>query len=653
MPLLPFGSARTLADWIDASAALIVTVLAIMLAAFHLYTAAFGLLSPQYQRGTHLVVLLVIAFLLHRAFGGEPGRRLGLLEWLPALAVVGVGAYLFFAFEPTQVRGRGIMGPNQTDIWVGVVLLGLVLEATRRAVGLPIVLVAVAFLVYGLFGAYMPEFISHRGYSIERLSGYLIWTTEGVFGTPLAVSATFVIIFIMFGAFMDKLGAGALFIDLAVALTGRIRGGPALTAVVGSAMMGSINGSSVSNVVTTGTFTIPLMKRTGYKPVFAGGVEAVASTGGQIMPPIMGAGAFVMAEMIGISYAYIALIAIIPALLYFCSLALMVYFEAHHQNIPVLAHDEIPRAGKLLAKGFHLLLPLVLLVYLLVVQRWSPTLAGVYTIAALVSIASVVTLWREHRLPWREVLSALRLGIVTAVPVALACACAGIVIGIVSMTGLGVRFTQLIVEWSGGVLWIGAILTMVACIILGMGLPTTAAYIITAVLGAPALMELGVPLIAAHMFIFYFAIVSFITPPVGLSAYAAAGIAGTNPIATSFAAFRLGIAGFIVPFVFIYSPAILLQGDVWEIILSSGTALLGITALAAAIVGWFFIPLGVLLRLVFLIAAIALVVPIPVYAIAGIIPLAAVALYGIMRQRTLAPAADSVGNRDQEVPKQL
>ncbi|MCH8505631.1 MAG: TRAP transporter permease [Ectothiorhodospiraceae bacterium] len=626
---------QTARHWSGVSAQLIVSILAIALAAFHLYTAASGLLSPLYQRGTHLIALLVIGYLLYGVFAGRERQAPGIMDWLPAIAAAVIGIYLYTAFAPANVMERGIMGPTQMDIWVGIALMGLILEGTRRTVGLPIVLVALAFLAYGLFGTYMPEFISHRGYSMERLTTYLMWSTEGVFGTPLAVSATFVVIFIIFGAFMDRLGAGALFIDLAVALTGRIRGGPALTSVLGSGMMGSINGSSVSNVVTTGTFTIPLMKRTGYKPVFAGGVEAVASTGGQIMPPIMGAGAFVMAEMIGIPYSQIALFAIVPALLYFISIGLMVYFEAHRRDIPVLGRDEIPPIARVLAQGFHLLLPLLLLVYLLVVQRWSPMLAGVYAIGGLVAVASLMTLWRERRLPWKECLAALRQGITTAVPVALACACAGIVIGLVSMTGLGVRFTQLIVELSGGGLWIGAGLTMIACIILGMGLPTTAAYIITAVLGAPALIELGVPLIAAHMFIFYFAIISFITPPVGLSAYAASGIAGTNPIATSIAAFKLGIAGFIVPFVFIYSPALLLQGSIWEILLSSGTALLGVSALAAAIVGWFCMPLPAWLRLIFLLSAIALVVPIPIYGVAGATPLIAVALVGLGRRRRL------------------
>lgn len=606
--------------WLQAISTIVVTLLALGLAAFHLYTAAFGLFSPLHQRGTHLVILLILGFLVHNFWGRKDGGA-SLDGWVLALVSFGIGYYLLGAFEPGMVQERGIMGPSKTDSWIGIALMLLVLEGTRRAVGLPIVLVALVFIGYGIFGNYMPEFIAHRGYSLDRITTYLVWSTEGVFGTPLAVSATFVIIFIIFGAFMDKLGAGALFIDLAVALTGRVRGGPALTSVVGSGLMGSINGSSVSNVVTTGTFTIPLMKRTGYKPNFAAGVEAVASTGGQIMPPIMGAGAFVMAEMIGMPYSDIAIFAIIPALLYFCSVGLMVYFEAHRSQIPVLDKSEIPSVTERLAKGFYLFIPLILLIYLLVFKRWSPMLSGVVAIVTLVAVASLASLVRERRLPITEVVQALKQGVVTAVPVALACASAGMVIGIVSMTGLGVRFTQLIVEISGGQLWLGAILTMVACIILGMGLPTTAAYIITAVLGVPALEELGVTTIAAHMFIFYFAIISFITPPVGLSAYAASGIAGTNPLTTSLVAFKLGIAGFLVPFVFIYDPAILLQGTIGEIAVATMTAFIGITALAASIVGWYLVPIGAISRIVFFIAAIMLVSPLQQFAVLGLIPI--------------------------------
>jgi TRAP transporter 4TM/12TM fusion protein len=598
--------------------------LAVALACFHLYTAAFGVLSPLYQRSIHLLGLLLICFLLFRIYPGFGRKNPGIVDWPPALMTLAMGVFFLRAFLPASVLNRGIMGPDTLELWMGGALIVLILEGTRRVVGLPIVLVAVAFLAYGMLGPYLPDFLSHKGYNPQRLVSYLVWTTEGVFGIPIAVSATFVIVFIIFGAFLDKLGAGDFFTKLALALTGRLKGGPALTSVVASGLMGSISGSSVSNVVTTGTFTIPLMKRTGYSALFAGAVEAVASTGGQIMPPVMGAGAFVMAELLGIPYSQVALAAAIPALLYFVSVGFMVYFKAQRQNLSVLSGDDLPRARDTLRSGYHLLIPLIVLVYLLVVRQLSPMLAGFYAICTQVVIASAFILIREKRVPWREILTALEQGAVTAVPVAMACAAAGIVIGVVSLTGLGVRFTQMVIHLSGGSLWLGALLTMVACIVLGMGLPTTAAYIITAILGVPALTHMGVLPIAAHMFIFYFAIISFITPPVAISAYAAAGIAQTNAMKTGFQSFKLGLAGFIVPFLFLYSPSLLLEGSIWHIAINSITALLGIAALAGGLIGWFFMDLSIWLRAVFLAAAVALIVPSLWMGMIGSLPLVAV-----------------------------
>ena len=611
----------------------IIFAVAVGLSCFHLYTAAFGVLSPLYQRGAHLLALMFLCFMVKRAKGSSKDPRPGIADWGLAAAVLALGVFLIQALAPDAVLDRGIMGPTETEIWVGAALVALILEGTRRSVGLPIVLVALAFLAYGVLGPYMPDFLAHKGYGPERLVSYLVWTTEGVFGIPISVSATFVIVFIIFGAFLDKLGAGNFFISLALALTGRRRGGPALTSVVASGLMGSISGSSVSNVVTTGTFTIPLMKRTGYSAVFAGAVEAVASTGGQIMPPVMGAGAFVMAELLGTTYAHIALAAAIPAVLYFTSVGLMVYFEAHRKGLKVLEPGEVPKASESLRKGWHLIIPLAVLVYLLVVEQLSPLLSGFYAICTLVATASGFIAWRERRFPWRDILEALRTGAITAVPVAMACASAGLVIGVVSLTGLGVRFTQMVIHLSGGVLWLGALLTMVACIILGMGLPTTAAYIITAVLGVPALTDMGVSPLQAHMFIFYFAIISFITPPVAISAYAASGIAETNAMKTGFVSFKLGLAGFIVPFLFLYSPSIVLEGGVGQIIMNSITALLGIIALAGGLVGWFAIPLVWWMRGVMLASAVALIVPDPWFSAAGMVPLAATLFTGLSRGR--------------------
>ncbi len=609
------------------------TALTLSMAAFHLYTAAFGVFSPLLQRSIHLLGLTLICFLASRAALNRTSTALRITDWLLVAGVIGVGLYILFSLSPDQVLNRGIMGPTTMETMVGAIFLAIILEGTRRTVGLPITLVAVAFLIYAFFGPWMPEIIAHKGYGVHRLVAYLVWSTEGVFGIPIAVSATFVIIFILFGAFLDKLGAGELFINLALAATGRVKGGPALTSVIASGLMGSISGSSVSNVVTTGAFTIPLMKRIGYSPVFAGAVEAVASTGGQIMPPVMGAGAFVMAEFLGVSYAQVAVAAAVPAALYFLSIGLMVYFEAEKKEIGLVSRDVVPRAWTTFKQGLHLLVPLFTLVYLLVIKQYSPLLAGFWGICALVATASCVTLVREKRIPWREVVAALEYGVRTAVPVAMACATAGIVIGVISLTALGVRFTNMIIDLSHGTLWLAALLTMTACIILGMGLPTTAAYIVTAVLGAPALSDLGVSPLAAHMFIFYFAIISFITPPVAISAYAASGISGANAMKTGFVAFKLGIAGFIVPYLFLYSPSLLGVRGLLHTMMRGAPAILGVTALAAGLIGWFGFRLSWIQRLALFASALCLVTPYMIAEILGATYLILLFVYGRTRAK--------------------
>jgi len=610
------------------------------MAGFHLYTAVFGVLSPLLQRSIHLIGLTLICFLGRLAVSGRRTGAARIMDWLLPGLTLCVGFYILFSLSPGQILNRGIMGPTGMETIAGALLMVIILEGTRRTVGLPITLVAVAFLAYAFFGPYMPEAIAHKGYGFERLTAYLVWSTEGIFGIPIAVSATFIVIFILFGAFLDKLGAGEFFINLALAVTGRIKGGPALTSVIASGLMGSISGSSVSNVVTTGAFTIPLMKRVGYSPVFAGAVEAVASTGGQIMPPVMGAGAFVMAEFLGIPYAQVAMAAAVPAVLYFLSIGLMVYFEAEKKDIGVVARDAIPRLSHTLKQGLYLLLPLFALIYLLVVKQYSPLLAGFWGICALVATASCVTLIREKRVPWREIVSALDHGVRTAVPVAMACATAGIVIGVVSLTALGVRFTNMIIDLSQGTLWLAALLTMTACVILGMGLPTTAAYIVTAILGAPALANMGVSPLTAHMFIFYFAIISFITPPVAISAYAASGVSGANAMKTGFLAFKLGIAGFIVPYLFLYSPALLGGQGLLSVLLRAAPAILGIAALAASFIGWFVFRLSPVQRLALFAGSIALVTPYLLIEAVGAAILIALFVYGRARRKNagLGPA---------------
>jgi len=589
-----------------------IAVIGFAFSIFHIYTALFGVLTPILQGGIHLFTLLALGLLIYRVKKTndqqEPAFR-----WHNVLlffTVVIIALLFLTRLSPDEILNRGIMGPTRIEQVLGLIILLLVLEGTRRTIGLPIVMVAVFFIIYALFGRYMPSVIAHKGYSIWRLIDNLVWTTQGIFGVPIAVSSTFVIIFILFGSMLDKLGAGAFFINFAYALTGHRKGGPAQTAVIASGFMGSISGSSVSNVVTTGAFTIPLMKKTGYSSEYAGAVEAVASTGGQIMPPVMGAAAFVMADMLGVPYYRIALSAAIPALLYFISVGFMVYFRACRKGLEGIDKQELPSASKVLKEGYYVVIPLIALIYFLFIRMYSPMRAGVFTIFVLVAVSFIWTFFREKRFLFKELFDALVHGAKIAIPVAMACASAGIVIGIVSLTGLGVRFTQLIISLSGGYLFPALLLTMVACIILGMGLPTTAAYIITSVLAVPALTSLGIPVMAAHLFILYFAIISFITPPVAISAFAASGIAGSDSMKTGFTAFRIGIAGFIVPFMFVYGPSLIFIGEWWLILMNTAKALLGVVLLAGALEGWFFNrPLKPVYRIFIGLAAVFLIFP--------------------------------------------
>ncbi|MDI3548580.1 MAG: hypothetical protein PWR10_2232 [Halanaerobiales bacterium] len=586
---------------------IIVSFVAIGLAGFHLYTAYFGVLTPMLQRAIHLFGTLLLAAFIYPPLKKSESNKITWYDILIIIFITGLGVFFIMNLSPDEILNRGIWGPDQMEIWAGLLLIIFVLEFARRSIGLPIVIVGAVFLVYVFFGPYMPSIFSHKGYDLYETISFLVWSNSGIFGIPLGVAATFVIIFILFGAFLDELGGGDFFLKMAYAISGQFKGGPAKTSILASGLMGSISGSAVANVVTTGAFTIPLMKKTGYKSYYAGAVEAVASTGGQIMPPVMGAGAFVLAEMAGFSYPEVVLAAAIPAVLYYLSLGFMVHFEADKLGLKGIPREELPNPLQVLKKGFYLILPLGVLIYLLIFLRYSPMRAGIFTIITLLTISIIQFIIREKRFPLQEILRAMEKGVKTAIPVATACATAGIVIGVVSLTGLGVRFSQLIISISGGNLILALFFVMIACIILGMGLPTTAAYIITATLGVPALVKLGVPLMAAHLFVFYFAIISFITPPVAISAYAASGLAGSNAMRTGFQAFKLGLAGFIVPYMFVFSPTLILIGTPLKIILSIITAIIGVFALAASMENWIFSKLNLWQRVLLLIASLTLI----------------------------------------------
>jgi len=613
-------------DALSRAARLAVTLAAGGAALFHLYAAGISPFTALVQRPVHLAFMGVLGFLALRvgeqsdaapASEGAPRPRpwAAALSWTLAVALVVVCLYLASQHQEL-VRRSG--SPTGLDLAFGTVAVLLVLELARRATGWGLVVVCILALAYAVAGPYLPGFLAHRGYGPERLVEHLYLSTEGIWGVPLGVSADFVYLFVLFGAVLETAGGGALLIALADRVAGRTRGGPAKTAAVASAFMGSLSGSAVANVVTTGTFTIPLMKRAGFRPFFAGAIEAAASTGGQLMPPIMGAGAFILATWTNIPYVEVATAAIIPAVLYYVALLAAIHFRAGRMGIePAGAH-----ARERVLDRLHLLLPVILIVAFLAAGR-SPMRAAFWGVVSALGLAGIAPSTRPSRGELRVLVEGAGRG---AVQVAAACAAAGIVVGVASLTGIGLRMSELIVTLSHGSLFVALVLTALGSIVLGMGLPTTAAYVVLAALGAPALVQLGVPLLAAHLFIFYFGCISNVTPPVSLAAFAAAGIAGAPALRTAVSAAVLAVAGFLVPFMFIYGPPILLDGSVPEIAWTTITATAGVTALASAAMGYARRELAVWERLVLGAGALCLVFPGVATDGAGFVALAAVFL---------------------------
>lgn len=581
---------------------ILVTVVGVAMSLFHIYTAQFGVFSAMIQRPVHLAFAFVLIFLLHPT-GKKGGGWWGwLLDGLLIALAVFTLVHLVVSFKEVVMRGGAA---TTWDLWLGGALMVLVLEGTRRVLGWALPIIALFFILYALFGQHIPGLLGHRGVNLETLISYQYLTTEGIFGLPLGVSATYIYIFILFGGFLVASGTGEFFIDLANALTGHLRGGPAKVAVVSSSFFGTISGSAVANVVGTGSFTIPLMKRLGYSPTFAGAVEAVASTGGQIMPPIMGAAAFIIAEMLGIPYIKVALAAALPAVLYYIALIYMVHLEAIRLGLQGSPREELPRAGETLKQRGYLLIPAMLMVYWLTVG-YSPMKAGLWSIGAVFLFSFVR---RATRMGPLKLLEALKKGATGSLEVVSACACAGIVIGVVTQTGLGLKFSMLVIEASKGFLPLALIFIALTSLILGMGVTTSAAYILTVILGGPVLIKLGVLPLAAHLFVFYYACLSTITPPIALAAFAGAGIAGASPFSVGFMAMRLAMIAYVVPFFFVYQPVLILQGSAANIFLAFCTAVLGCVALGSALMGQLQGTLGYLPRLLLLAGGMMLIKP--------------------------------------------
>ncbi|WP_286953079.1 MULTISPECIES: TRAP transporter permease [Aminobacterium] len=582
---------------------ILITAIAVAMSLFHFYTSGFGLLLAMKQGSLHLAFVLVLVFLLYPA--RETSRRDGIPLYDFVLAALAAFAtlYIFFEFEDL-VNRAGL--PTTMDIIVGFMGIILLLEATRRVSSPVLPCIAIFFLFYCYFGRYFPQMFQHRGFNIQRIINHMYLGTEGVFGIPLGVSATFVFMFILFGSVLEQTGMGRFIIDLAMAMAGGATGGPAKVAVLSSGFMGSISGSSVANVCTTGMFTIPLMKSVGYKPHFAGAVEAVASTGGQIMPPVMGAAAFIMAQFMGVPYVQVALAAVVPALLYYFAVMVQVHFEATRLGLLGLPKEKLPSLLKLLKTKGHLLLPLFGIVYFLL-AGYTPLKAAYNGI--IISIA-VSFLNKETRLTPEKLKLALENGAKGALGVACACGTVGIIVGTATLTGLGLRIASAIVAIAGGKLLATLLLTMVACILLGAGLPTTANFIVTSTMAAPALFKLGVPPMAAYMFVLYFGIAADLSPPVALAAYAGAGIAGADPMRTGVTAVKLALAGFLVPFIYVYNPMlVLVDFKLFPFILAIITAVLGVFLLGMATIGYYKTSMAWWKRVIALGGALGLLIP--------------------------------------------
>ena len=581
----------------------VVTAIAISFSIFQLYTAIFGVLDAQLQRAVHLGFGLGLSYLLYPTRKSWSRHKIHVLDLILAIVAAATPTYILINYHNLVLRAGTV---TSTDLAVGLIGILLIIEAARRVVGIPIVMVIILFLIYAFGGAYMPGILAHRGLSLEQLVSHLYYSTEGVFGIPLGVSSTFIFLFILFGAYLESTGLGKFFIDLANALAGWASGGPAKVAVLSSGLMGTVSGSSVANVVGTGSLTIPMMKKLGYNKDFAGAVEAAASTGGQLMPPVMGAAAFLMAEFVGVPYIEVVKAATIPALLYFAGVWLGVHFEAKRNNLKGLPREELPKFSVILRERGHLSIPLIMIVYLLV-SGYTPMRAALFAIFLAIICSS---LRKSTRMKPAEILRGLETGAKNVLGVLIACAAAGIIIGIVTKTGIGLKLASGLIDLSGGLLIPTMFFTMITAIILGMGVPTTANYVITSTIAAPAIIQLGIPILAAHMFVFYFGIIADVTPPVALAAYAGSGISGGNALKTGVNASKLAIAAFIIPYIFVMSPELLMiNANVGNLLLATLTAIIGMIALSSSLIGYLIVNCRVYERIVLFIGGLLMIQP--------------------------------------------
>lgn len=580
----------------------VISTIAIVWALLQLYTAACGVFPPTLQRAPHVGFALILIFLLYPFRKENANKGIPWYDYiLIALSFI-VAFYHIIQYEGIIYR-VGLF--NKTDTIVSIIAVLLVLEATRRIAGPVLVSLASFFLLYAYFGPVFPGFLSHRGYDIYRIATYGWLQTESILGIPIMVSSTFIFLFLVFASFLKKTGIGDWLTDLALGIAGHSTGGPAKAAIVASATQGTVSGSSVANTVGTGSVTIPLMKSIGYRSEFAAAVEAAASTGGQLMPPIMGAAAFIMTEFTNLPYIYIAMSAAVPALLYFTGIFVMVHLEAQKTGLKGLPKSQLPSVKKLLKEKWFLSLPIFGIIYFLASGQ-SPMKAAFYGIILTIVVSFIR---KDTRIGFKGILEGLEEGARSALPVVMACASAGIIVGVVTLTGLGLKLAHGIVKLSHGNIYLTMVFTMFASILLGMGMPTTANYIIQATIAAPALVTVGVPVIAAHLFVFYFGIIADITPPVALAAFAGSGIAGSNPFKTGIQASKLAFAAYLVPYIFATSPVLVLyEATPVKFTIALITALVGMLAIGGGVSGFFITDCAPWKRIILFAAGLGLVV---------------------------------------------
>lgn len=580
----------------------ILSIIAICMSIFHFATAGFGTLPTMEQRCIHVGFALTLVFL--RSASKRDKNVLGYI-WDMLLAILAVVSCLYIYLNWIELSIR-VMYPKQMDIIIGTIVVAEIIIAARRMTGWALPTIVTIFLLYALFGDNLPFGFGHRHFTYSSVIARLTMDTEGVYGTVCGTSATYIFLFVLFGALLEYSGAAQFFIDMAMGLIGHKKGGTAKAAVVASGIFGMISGSPVANVMTIGSVTVPMMEKSGYSRQFAGSILSCAGTGGQIMPPIMGAAAFIIAETLGMPYVSVALAAFIPAVLYYAAIFFTIEFRSTYLGIKGLKKEELPSVGKVFKNGFYMALPLLLLIFFMAVIRWSPLRSGFWAIVATIAVSWVK---KETRMYPKTILTAFEKGAMSALSVSVTCATAGIMIGVLSQTSLGIKLSSILVEASGGNMLILLIMAAISGLIMGMGMTTTSVYIVLAVLVAPALVNMGVSALAAHLFVFYYGILSAITPPVAPASLAAASLTESNPFRLGFEAWRIGLSGYIIPFMFIYNGTFLCQGGIFEILMRFVIGLVAVYALSASLEGYIRTKINIAYRVILFAAGLLLMAP--------------------------------------------